>query len=141
MTQFVDTGAWIALSNRSDALHEPAVVHYRSLRGARLITTNYVVDETATRLRNDLGLSTALQFRRTIAEEIADRGLRLVWIDARLEHLAWTILEENPTVPLSLTDATSAACARNLKVDTIFGFDRGFEALRFTLVPVVVRRR
>lgn len=56
-TVVVDTGAWIALLSRDDRYFEAARAHYEALRqeGARLVTTNYVVDEAATRFRHGAG--------------------------------------------------------------------------------------
>ncbi len=49
---FVDTGAWIALTDVSDQYHLEAVSIYTQLkqRKARFLTTDYVIDETVTRL-------------------------------------------------------------------------------------------
>ena len=54
---FVDTGAWIALSDRRDQYHNDAVAIYTRLKRQkeRLLTTDYLIDETVTRLRYDLG--------------------------------------------------------------------------------------
>ena len=61
---FVDSGAWIALSNRRDPYHEEAVVIYTILKQEkeRLLTTDYVIDETVTRLRYDWNHSGAVKF-------------------------------------------------------------------------------
>jgi hypothetical protein len=63
-TVFVDTSGWIALLSRDDRFHGRALSRYDELAndGSRLLTNNYVVDETATRLRYGLGLAAALDF-------------------------------------------------------------------------------
>ncbi len=50
---FVDTGAWIAIFNPRDQHHHEAVAIYNDLRRReiKLLTTDYVIDETVTRLR------------------------------------------------------------------------------------------
>jgi predicted nucleic acid-binding protein len=68
---------------------------------------------------------------------VADRRLRLAWIDWRLEREGWNILERYADVGLSLTDATSAAVARQAKVAVVFGFDADFRALGFDVQPGV----
>lgn len=54
---FVDTGAWIALTDTSDRYHDDATRIYHTLKTqrARFLTTDYVIDETTTRLRYDAG--------------------------------------------------------------------------------------
>ena len=66
---FVDTGAWIALSDLKDQYHEDAIRIYDRLKRVkeRLLTTDYVIDETVTRLRYDLGHSTAVKFLDLLA--------------------------------------------------------------------------
>ncbi len=134
---FVDTGGWIALLKRDDHMHGAALAHYeeRAAEGARLVTTNYVVDETATRLRYDVGLAAALRFRTALERAVASRRLRVAWIEPRTEREGWEILERHADVRLSLTDATSAAVARRARAREIFGFDDHFRALGFDVQP------
>jgi predicted nucleic acid-binding protein len=61
---FVDTGAWIALFNVRDQYHAEARAIYYTLQQQRerLYTTDYVIDETVTRLRYDVNHSAAVEF-------------------------------------------------------------------------------
>ena len=139
----VDTGAWIALLSSEDQHAASAQARYRelALSGVRLVSTNYIVDETATRLRYDAGLDAALKFRDMLTAAVVQRRLRLAWIDEAVERQAWQLLEQYRDVPLSLTDATTAAVARKSKIDEIFGFDADFAALGFLVIPGPGRRR
>ena len=138
-TVFVDTGAWLALLKRTDSLHTRARLHYDHLtgEGAGFLTSNYVVDETATRLRYDVGLQAALALRATLAQMSAAGRIRVVWIDERLDAEGWRIMEQYADVRLSLTDATSAAIARASRIGEVFGFDARFQALGFNVVPML----
>ena len=133
----VDTGAWIALLSRADQHAVAATKRYGDLsgEGVRLITTNYIVDETATRLRYAAGLDAALAYRRMLDDSVQARRLRITWIDETIEREAWRILEQYRDVNLSLTDATTAVTARRTRIDEIFGFDRDFEALGLLVLP------
>lgn len=66
---FVDTGAWIALSDRSDQHHEEARRIYERLKldRIRFLTSDYVIDETVTRLRYDSSHKHAVRFLDLIA--------------------------------------------------------------------------
>ncbi|MCC6224645.1 MAG: PIN domain-containing protein [Thermoleophilia bacterium] len=134
---FVDTGGWIALLKRDDHMHARAGPYYATqvAEGRRFLTTSYVICETATRLRYDAGVEAAVAFRRAIERAVAGRSLRVAWIDARLEREGWDVLERYADIPLSLTDATSAAVARRAGVGEVFGFDRHFRALGFDVQP------
>ena len=61
---FVDTGAWIALLNQRDQYHDDAVVIYNGLKQqkARLLTTDYVIDETVTWLKYRSSHQVAVRF-------------------------------------------------------------------------------
>jgi uncharacterized protein len=134
---FVDTGGWLALLRRDDRMHERARRFYGRLVAdrARLLTTNYVVDETATRLRYDAGLGAALAFRAALDRSTAGGGLRIAWIDPKLEREGWDVFGQHADVALSLTDAVSAVVARRAKVRQVFGFDADFRALGFDVQP------
>jgi uncharacterized protein len=134
---FVDSSGWIALLSRDDRLHERARDRYGELaaQGARMVTNNYVIDETATRLRYGLGLPAALSYRRMLQTAVASGRLRISWIDERAEGEAWRLLEKYADVKLSLTDATCAVTARAARAEEVFGCDSDFEALGFTVLP------
>ena len=134
---FVDSGAWIALIKRNDLLHDAARRHYQRCVDERIgfVTTNYIVDETATRLRYDVSLAAALDYRsRLLALQTVGRA-RIFWIDEHTEEEGWRLMQQYADLRLSLTDATSAAVARSARLTEIFGFDHHFEALGFTVVP------
>lgn len=134
---FVDTSGWIAILSRDDQFHERVIDRYQELArdGTALLTNNYVVDETATRLRYGPGLAAALGFRQMLLAAVAARRLRIVWVDERSEGDAWRILEQYADVKLSLTDAASAVTARAARVTEILGCDSDFEALGFVVLP------
>jgi predicted nucleic acid-binding protein len=136
-TVFADTSGWIAILSHEDRLHDRAVRRYQELasEGGVLLTNNYVVDETATRLRYGLGLAAALGYRQMLLAAVAARRLRIAWIDERSEAEAWRILEQYADVKLSLTDATCAVTARAARITEVFGCDSDFEALGFVVLP------
>lgn len=134
----IDAGAWIALFHRDDRLHERSKAHYRQAvsEGARLVTTNYVLAESATWLRYKVDLRAALDLRRAVEELSRRPFFRIAWVDPSVERQGWEILERHADVPLSLTDAVSAAVARRTRATEIFGFDGDFRALGFDVRPV-----
>ncbi len=136
-TAFVDTSGWIALLSHDDRLHDRALARYDELArdGSRLLTNNYVVDETATRLRYGIGLAAALGFRQMLLDAVAARRLRIAWVDENAEAEAWRILEQYRDGKLSLTDAACAVTARTARITQVFGCDSDFEALGFVVLP------
>ncbi len=110
---FVDTGAWIAMSEQSDQYHHEAVAIYAILkrRKARFLTTDYVIDEAVTRLRYDAGFSVAVQFLNLIAQSRRDNVLQWVLINETLFQEAGAIFRQYDTVMLSFTDSVDHSLA------------------------------
>jgi predicted nucleic acid-binding protein len=134
---YVDTGALIALIWRRDRAHERMREHYVRLRDERdaLLTSSLVIAETATRLRYDAGLRTALAFRELIEQAETTRRLDIRRPNADLESRAWDVMEQHADRALSLTDCVGAVTARDGAAEAVFGLDADFAVLGFALEP------
>ena len=77
---FVDTGAWIAVTDASDKYHYQAVKIYALLKRQRkrFVTTDYVIDASVTRLRYDAGHLSALRYLDLLALAQEKGTLRVV---------------------------------------------------------------
>ncbi len=132
---FVDSGAWIALLDRRDQHHDDAVAVFNDLvqQDAQLLTTDYVIDETVTRLRYDFNHSGAVEFFDFI-ESIKNRGILTVTeIDSTLFQEAEQLFRQYNTARLSFTDCTSFVVCRRRNISEAFAFDRHFPMMGITL--------
>ena len=111
---FVDTGAWIAILNPNDQYHREAVAIYRHFQQqkTRFLTTDYVIDETVTRLRYDTNHSIAVIFLERIERLVETRVLTLVEIDNRIFREAIALFRQYDSARLSFTDCTSFVVSR-----------------------------
>ena len=136
---FVDTGAWLAIAVKRDQYHKVAADYYRQLSHRRisLITTNYVLQETYTRIRYDDGHNKAIQFHKIITEAIQKGRLRVEWITPSVHEEAWTFFKNYPDHAFSFVDCTSFVVAKEVRAQTVFGFDAFFKIIGFTLEPVL----
>lgn len=134
---YADTGAFIALLWRRDRAHEPVRDHYRGLRehGDVLLTSNLVVSETATRLRFDAGLPVAVAFRELLDAAVDSGRLIVRHTDPEVDAKAWELMERHPVAALSFTDCVGAVTAAEGRAAAVFGLDRDFRVLGFTLEP------
>ena len=130
---FVDTSAFIALLDPRDDCHLQAVHIEQALssRAVRLVTTNFVLDETYTGLRSKIQHSAILRFRDSIRQS---QRLSVVHITEALEDQAWEIFARYDDKDFSFTDCTSFAVMRQLGTATAFAFDEHFEQFGFTRV-------
>jgi uncharacterized protein len=135
---FIDTGGWIAVTSEDDDLHTVGAPYFEAIvRGkARLFTSDYVLDESITRLRYDCGHAVALQFIRSIQEAERARSLEVLNVDRRTWIEATTRFERYADQDFSFTDCTSFVLAREAAVDAVFTFDHHFSILGFVIAPV-----
>lgn len=126
---FVDTSFWVALRNRNDANHEPAVALAERTAGASLLTTNHVRAETWTYLRRKAGHASAVGFLDAV--EGADR-LHVAFVSAEQEEAASRWLRAHDERAYSFVDATSFAVMKAMRVREALTFDADFSAAGFT---------
>ena len=134
---FVDTGGWIAMAVKRDRYHKKAATYYRKLSKdkVRLVTSNYVLAETYTRIRYDDGHAKALQFNALIQEATKAGRLNLEWVTPAIHKEAWDIFEKDSDQDFSFVDCTSFAIAERVGVKEAFGFDAHFKTMGLILKP------
>lgn len=133
MKILIDTGAFLALKDRSDRHHAAARRFFEGL-GARdrLLTTSYVVDETITRLRYARGHKDALSFAESI---LSTRLIEVLYVDAALEGEALARFRRYSDQKLSFTDCVTIAAAHRQRADAVFAFDDDFRKVGLRTLP------
>jgi predicted nucleic acid-binding protein len=102
-------------------------------QNAQFLTTDYVIDETVTRLRYDFSHSGAVEFFNFI-ESTKDTGiLTVVEIDSLLFRAAEQLFRQYDDVKLSFTDCTSFAICQQHNISEAFAFDQHFPMVGITL--------
>jgi hypothetical protein len=133
---FIDTWAWYALADATDADHVWAqAVNDRLLNeGDIFLTTNFVLDEAITLIRYHLHHAAAVRFHQMV-RQMAEGGLvEVVRITEEHEATAWTIFEKYSDQTFSYTDCTSFAVMRELNLIQVFTGDQHFTTAGFMLV-------
>ncbi len=126
MKLFVDTGAFIALTDADDENHKTAAAFYRNAKekGTRFVTTNFVVCETMNYLRARISHHIAALFW----ENLKKSGfIEIVTVTPFTEDTAFTIFKRYADKDFSFTDCTSFSVMRSLKLKSGFAFDKHFE--------------
>jgi len=100
-----------------------------------LVTSNYVLAETYTRIRYDDGHAKALQFNTLIQEAIMAGRLNLEWVTPAIHKEAWNIFENYADQDFSFADCTSFVIAKRVGVKEAFGFGDHFKTLGLILKP------
>ncbi len=133
---FVDTGAWTVYLDRKDQYHGDALKIHDDLgqQSIKLLTTDYVIDESATLIRYKANQSLAVEFLNHIEHHERAGSLIVVKIDNTLFEEAKRIFRQYDSTVLSFTDCTSFAVCRKHKIDQVFAFDQHFAMMGLTLI-------
>lgn len=132
---FVDSSAWLALSDVRDGNHASALGAHAELatgRFGRLITTDYVVDETLTLMRKRVGQEPTRQFVERLEPS---RSSQLIWVTLEHYRAALSLFLKQSGTTWSFTDCTSFVIMRELGVGAAFTFDQDFERAGFEVHP------
>lgn len=130
---FVDTSAWVALVVQADQYHGAAKAVLDAVDTTNpLFTTDYVVDETLTRVRRVAGHRVAARAGELLRSSSVAQIRRLT--DDDVER-AWSIFRKHADQDLSFTDCTSVAFMERTKLRSVFTFDEDFRRLGYVVVP------
>ncbi|HXS32216.1 MAG TPA: PIN domain-containing protein [Solirubrobacterales bacterium] len=131
---FIDTSAFVALRNSSEAEHQRARSALAGLisEGVALFTSNYVFAETYTALMVRVGRGEAIEWGRRFR---SGGAIDLVHLDRPTEERAWEILEGHDDKRWSYVDATSFALIERDGGDEAFAFDVHFSQRGLNVLP------
>lgn len=130
---FVDTSAWFAYVNRSDPSHEAVADLLLRFEG-RLVTSNFVFDETVSLCRYRLGHRPATVVGEILREpEVVD----LIRVTPEDEAAAWDLFVMRRDQTCSFTDCTSFALLQRLGMSTVAALDQDFRTEGFEVHPAV----
>lgn len=130
---FVDTSFFKALIDEKDEFwtEASAILTLLERSDSELITSNYIVDETATLLRVRRGLEKSLKFRRLLIGGMPT--IKLVRVTIADDAIAWDWFK-NDWSNLSFTDCVSFAVMKRLELSHVATFDDHFKRAGFTIV-------
>ena len=132
MSLFVDSGAFLGLLSARDPYHPRAFRFLRRWRGGKLLTSNFVLDEVATRGAQLVGAEKAATYVRGILDSplhhVMDVSREL--LIASLERFV-----KYEDQGLSLTDCSNVVIMEAAGIRSIFTFDSGFRRIGLEMVP------
>jgi predicted nucleic acid-binding protein len=128
---FVDSSAWYALVNARDKNHLAAKRFLEA--GHRLLTTNFVIDETITLVLVRKGYQAAVDLGEQLWSE---EQARIVWLSRADQRAAWQLFKRYSDKEFSFTDCTSFVVMERLELTHAFAFDEHFDQTgQFVRVP------
>ncbi len=133
MRYFVDTSAFVAMTDKTDVHHEDAHRFLAELHPAdSLHTSNYIVDEAITRIRFSLGHHAAVRFGDTLYSTHLQM-IHQVTVD--MDREAFRVFKKYTDKEFSFTDCVSFALMHELGIADAFTFDKDFTLAGFRSHP------
>lgn len=134
LSVFVDTSGWYALIDRRDARHAATKGAVERLvgEGARLVSTDYVIDESCILAKARVGSEAALRLLDLLNETAA---LEVDWIGADRFARAEALFRQYEDHAFSFTDCTSFAVMRERRIKEVITGDHHFRIMGFHLLP------
>lgn len=131
---FVDTSGWYALIDRRDDEHVRTGSFVREwLRsGGRLVSSDYVLDESFTLARARSGPRAAFQLMDLLERTAA---VDLEWVGSERFDRAAAMFRRYDDQAFSFTDCTSFVVMRELELTKALTSDEHFRIAGFELVP------
>lgn len=124
---FVDTSGWYAYARGDDPAHEEVRAALERWQG-RLVTTDYVFDETVTLARARLGAAAAAKIGDTLLDPGVADLVRLLPEDF---EDAWELFKRGKDKAWSFTDCSSFAVMRRLRLHAAVATDHHFRQAGF----------
>ncbi len=130
---FIDTGAFIALNDKSDQYHSDAISLAKFIvknNTIKLFTSNLVVAETYTRILYVSKPEIAIKF----LDIVMQTGIVLLYSDAKTEIKSKEYLVKFKNEKISYTDAVSFQLMKENVINKAFAYDHHFSLAGFTLL-------
>jgi len=140
MSVFVDTGVFYALHDEDASRHSVArEAMGRLVSGSfgRVLTSDYVYDETVTLARSRFGTTAAALAAgdRILGRDPYPDAVDLAFVDRPVFEAAVETLDAYDDQPLSFTDATTVALVERRDIDHVLAFDDDFDGVVDRLPP------
>ena len=134
---FIDSSAWIAYILKGEPNHQEV---FDYLTGevrlkSKLFTSDYVLDETFTRLLNTQGIKTVKNFKARLSLAEKQNQLLVFWTDETLFARSWPVFQKFAEHKLSFTDVTIFTLVKDFKLDEVLTLDQGFKKVGLTVRP------
>ncbi len=128
---FIDTSGFYALLVRGDDQHSRAAEILREAAGRkrRFVTTDYVLDETATLL---LARGYAGVLANLLDRVLESGACRVIWMDADYFEKTRRLFLKNPERRWSFTDCFSFIVMKELRLRDVLSKDSHFKTGGFT---------
>ena len=136
---FIDSSAWIDFVLNKEKYHK-IIFDYlinEVKRGSKFFTSDYVLDETFTRLLTGQGIKSAKILKDKVKSLEQEKQILVLWTNEVFFNKACNFFVKFSEHELSFTDATIYNFVKDLKIDEILTLDQGFKKIGLKVKPVI----
>ena len=125
---FVDTSGWANLFIPTEIYHKAASQYFQEAyrQNQEIVTSNYVIAELVSLLNVRLKASRSQQFTYIDTIKTSEKVM-LIYLDQRIDTLAWNLCKSRPDKAWSLVDCTSFIIMQQLGIQVALTTDSHFE--------------
>lgn len=136
---FIDSSAWIEFVLAKEKYHKKIVDYVISevKKRSKFFTSDYVLDESFTRLITDQGFHTVKTLKEKVKVLEKERQLLVLWTDEVFFNKAWAVFSKFSEHRLSFTDASIITYVQDLKIDEILTLDTDFKKVGLVTKPIL----
>lgn len=129
---FIDSSQLKALIDPTDDFHLSATTLWSKLQkeNTKLITTNYILDESFTLIRKKCGLEQTVRLRQFLVNSLTQLKIVRVTVTDEAEAWSWFLKDWSN---LSFTDCVSFAVMKRLNLTRVAAFDNHFARAGFKI--------
>lgn len=137
MTCFIDSSAWIAITDHSNEYHEQSKRYFKTLmeNNTKLVTNNIAIDEALSWLKKNMNADVTKQFLNIIDESIITVNLRMDWISRRVRRASLNNFLKSKDSDLELRHFFIHETIKRKHVDIMFSFDQRIKVFGIPLMP------
>lgn len=134
---FIDTSVWLEYVLVGEKFHKEVTEYLISKvkKGAKFYTSDYVLDESFTRLLTSQSVYAAKVLERETKVLEKAEELQILWTDKIHFNKTWEYFLKFSEHKLSFTDTTIYTFVKDLKIDEVLTLDQGFKKVGLKVRP------
>ena len=134
---FIDSTGWYALIKRDHEHHEVAKEYFQQILDSRtqLYTNITEITSAISKIKQNCGLSVAIDFSKLIDQSILSTNLNFSWLTRRLHRAALKHFFTIKDPQIEIRHCLVFEDIKKKKINIIFSFDNALKSFGIPLMP------
>ncbi len=139
MKIFMDEMAWLAMADQNHPLHNSVKEHFKLEldSGNRFYTTNVIIGNTISYLKQNKGAQEANRFYDILEEAWLGTHLHVMWFGRRTHKDAIKLFKKFPDSQLSFFDCVNVVLMNRRNIRFIMTSNTAYSKMGFKIIPEI----